>query len=131
MLFTVESRVLDAALKLVASLPDTDEHTVAAAAMAMLAAGHACERIAAYDVVESRLDTNDAAHHVTLRHRRTGRTTVAVGTVNGEGPSLEVMLRESGSSEEKMRVVGLHEMPEAIATILLRPHVLDADALTR
>ena len=33
MLFTVESRVLDAALKLAASLPDTDEHTVAAAAM--------------------------------------------------------------------------------------------------
>ena len=33
MLFTVESGVLDAALKLVASLPDTDEHTVAAAAM--------------------------------------------------------------------------------------------------
>ena len=33
MLFTVEPAVLDAALKLVASLPDTDEHTVAAAAM--------------------------------------------------------------------------------------------------
>ena len=33
MLFTVESRVLDAALELVDSLPDTDEQTVAAAAM--------------------------------------------------------------------------------------------------
>jgi cytidine deaminase len=33
MLWTVESRLVDAALKLVASLPDTDEHTVAAAAM--------------------------------------------------------------------------------------------------
>lgn len=33
MLYNVESKVLDAALKLAASLPDTDEHTVAAAAM--------------------------------------------------------------------------------------------------
>jgi len=33
MLYNVESKVLDAALKLAASLPDIDEHTVAAAAM--------------------------------------------------------------------------------------------------
>ena len=33
MLHTVESEVLDAALRLAASLPETDEHTVAAAAM--------------------------------------------------------------------------------------------------
>ena len=33
MLFNVETTVLDAALKVVASLPDTDEHTMAAAAM--------------------------------------------------------------------------------------------------
>ncbi|HEY5247952.1 MAG TPA: cytidine deaminase, partial [Dermatophilaceae bacterium] len=33
MLYNVESKMLDAALELVASLPDTEEHTVAAAAM--------------------------------------------------------------------------------------------------
>ena len=67
---------------------------------------------------------------VTLTHRRTGRVTCVVGSVVGVGPSLCVTMYTPGDTHGTIRVVAIHELPESIATILLRPHVLADEALT-
>ncbi len=101
---------------------------VAAGAMALVAAGGSCTRIAASDVLVVAMPTGQ--YTVTLTHRRTGRVTCVVGSVAGVGPSLCVTVNAPGDPHGTTRVVAIHEMPESIATILLRPHVLADEALT-
>ncbi len=102
--------------------------SAAAGAIAMVHAGHACPRVATYDVEVTTPPAPGAPYHVSLQHRRTGAIVALTGTVEGHGPTLRVIMRESGS--ETTREIGVHEFPESIARALLRPYALDEAALT-
>jgi len=86
-----------------------------------------CTHVAVYDVDVSAQDAGGSRYRAELKHRRTGVTDVLHGSVEGEGPAMRVTVQdEEGTS----RTVAMHEFPEIIARVLLRPFALDAVALT-
>ncbi|MBL0171853.1 MAG: DUF3536 domain-containing protein [Gemmatimonadaceae bacterium] len=103
---------------------------IAAGAMAMVAAGYPCPQVAAYDITHAPSPSAAFPHATTLVHRRTGRVSRVIGRVTGLGPSRCVTVKDAAADMHDERVVAVHEMPESIATVLLRAHVLDDAALT-
>ena len=104
---------------------------VAAGAMAMVAAGVPCTRIAVFEVMVAPSPDGAAPYSVTLTHRRTGQVVRYCGRVAGSGPSVSVAVRDADAPAGTERIVAIADMPQAIATALLRAFVLDSDALTR
>lgn len=99
---------------------------VAAAAMAVAAAGLPHPRIATYDVQVVAHDTQWAVH---LVHRRTGASCTFHGIVEGRGPALIVRLGDPATDPSTWTTVSPHEFPETVARRLLRESANDDDGL--
>ena len=102
--------------------------------------GIATPRIATFDVTVAAHDAPPhapAAHEeaprapwrVTLAHRRTGASRSFVGHVHGTGPGLTVDLSETEADIGDTHGINVHEFPESIARLLLRPMALSDEAL--
>lgn len=123
------------------ALPHRDATTCAAAsAIACASLGIATPRIAIFDVTAAPYDAAPhapAVHEevpstpwrVTLAHRRTGVARSFVGHVHGTGPGLTVDLSETEADIGDTHGINVHEFPEAIARLLLRPMALSDEAL--
>ncbi len=98
----------------------------AAAAIALSSAGVAVSRVAAFDVVVSRLDD---AWQAVLTHRRTGRSGAFVGRVVGAGPSLTVSISLHDAEPAAREVIAVWEFPEEAAALLLGSVALTDGAL--
>jgi len=113
------------------AMPHRDA-TVCVAAGAIACAAHAIPtpRIAIFDVtVRPFADAPNSPWHVTLAHRRTGASRSFVGHVHGTGPRLTVDLSETEADFGDTHGVTVHEFPESLARLLLRPMALSDEAL--
>ncbi|MEQ1693458.1 MAG: DUF3536 domain-containing protein, partial [Gemmatimonas sp.] len=108
---------------------ESAEFSVAAGAMALAAAGLPCTRIAAYDVRVAPMAA-DRAYEVTLTHRRTRSEATVGGTVSGRASAVGITVNASGGQPQHARTLAIHELPERVATSLLRQHALDDGALS-
>jgi alpha-amylase/alpha-mannosidase (GH57 family) len=102
---------------------------VAAGAIALVASGLPCTRVAVFDVVVTPPPADTAPYGVAMVHRRTGQRIQLEGVVTGAGPALTVRINEPGADAAHARVVPLRDFPESVALELLRPLALDDAAL--
>jgi hypothetical protein len=93
-------------------------------------------RVATFDVTITTTNTTRHATvhepmrttwHARLVHRRTGMIRTFDGHVHGMGPTLTVDVAEPDATHRTIHQVNVHEFPESIARVLLRPLAL-ADA---
>ncbi|MCE2900155.1 MAG: DUF3536 domain-containing protein [Gemmatimonas sp.] len=99
---------------------------VAAAAMALAAAGLPKARLAIFDVEVAEHGDGFTAH---LRHRRTGAMASFRGQVTGSGPGLIVELGDPADDSATWVAVSPHEFPEQVARLLLQMRAHEDDAL--
>ncbi len=104
--------------------------SVAAGAIALVAGGHPCERVAAYDVAVAPQERPEWPWQVRLEHRRTGDIAQFWGSVVGEGPSLRISLIPANDGATGPQLLAIHDLPEPVSTQLLQPFALHDRALT-
>ena len=111
------------------ALPHRDATVCAAAAAMACAAQHIpIARIATFDVtITPATEPMHATWHARLVHRRTGVIRTFDGQVHGMGPTLSVDVAETDATHRTIHQVHVHEFPESVARVLLRPLAL-ADA---
>jgi alpha-amylase/alpha-mannosidase (GH57 family) len=121
------------------ALPHRDA-TVCAAAAAMACAAQQIptSRVATFDVTITTTNTtrhatvHEPMHttwHARLVHRRTGVIRTFDGHVHGMGPTLTVDVAEPDATHRTIHQVNVHEFPESLARVLLRPLALADESL--